>query len=171
MNGITILHGHAPEKLQTLSEECVNTVVTSQPYWGLRDCGIPPSVWPCVRSQSVVRCSNGDHLWGMSIPGSRTEAEYQEAEVKDGRNKRSVWTVATQPFPEAHFATFPEELIKPCILAGCPAGGTVLDPFGGSGTTALVARANGCKAILIELNPEYIEIAKRRLAQEHLEFA
>lgn len=87
------------------------------------------------------------------------------------RNKRDVWTVSPQPFAEAHFATFPEELIKPCILAGCPAGGTVLDPFGGSGTTGLVARANGCKAILIELNPDYIKIAERRLAQEHLEFA
>lgn len=90
--------------------------------------------------------------------------------LENGRNKRSVWTVNTQPFPEAHFATFPEELIKPCILAGCPAGGTVLDPFGGSGTTALVARDNGCKAILIELNAEYIEIAKRRLSQEVLDF-
>src|SRR5271154_6635739 len=67
------------------------------------------------------------------------------------RNKRTVWTVLTQSFSEAHFATFPEDLIKPCILAGCPAGGTVLDPFMGSGTTALVARDNGCKAILIEL--------------------
>lgn len=91
-------------------------------------------------------------------------------ELVDSRNKRSVWTVATQAFPEAHFATFPEELIKPCILAGCPAGGTVLDPFFGSGTTGLVARANGCKCIGIELNPEYIKIAERRLAQNHLEF-
>lgn len=82
------------------------------------------------------------------------------------RNKRSVWTVVTQPFPEVHFATFPEELIKPCILAGCPAGGTILDPFFGSGTTGLVARRNGCKCIGIELNPEYIKIAERRLAQE-----
>lgn len=87
------------------------------------------------------------------------------------RNKRSVWTVATQPFPEAHFATFPEELIKPCILAGCPAGGTVLDPFFGSGTTGLVARANGCKCIGIELNAEYIKIAAKRLAQDVLDFA
>lgn len=87
------------------------------------------------------------------------------------RNKRTVWEVATQPFPEAHFATFPEELIKPCILAGCPAGGTVLDPFIGSGTTGLVARENHCRAIGIELNAEYIEIAKRRLAQDVLQFA
>src|SRR5208337_4209928 len=86
------------------------------------------------------------------------------------RNKRSVWTIATQPFPEAHFATFPEDLIKPCILAGCPPGGTVLDPFFGSGTTGLVARANGCKCIGVELNPEYIKIAEKRLAQEVISF-
>lgn len=88
----------------------------------------------------------------------------------EARNKRSVWTVNVQGFAEAHFATFPEELIKPCILAGCPAGGTVLDPFAGSGTTLLVARELQCKGIGIELNPAYIEIAKRRLSQGVLEF-
>lgn len=87
-----------------------------------------------------------------------------------GRNKRTVWEVATQPFPEAHFTTFPEELIKPCILAGCPPGGTVLDPFVGSGTTVLVARNLQCKGIGLDLNPAYIEIAKRRLAQKVMEF-
>lgn len=79
------------------------------------------------------------------------------------RNRRSVWTVATQPFKEAHFATFPPKLIEPCILAGCPEGGVVLDPFFGAGTTGLVARQHGRRCIGIELNPEYIEIAKRRL--------
>lgn len=83
--------------------------------------------------------------------------------VGDTRNKRSVWTVATQPFSEAHFATFPPDLIEPCILAGCPVGGMVLDPFGGAGTTGLVADRLGRNAILIELNPEYAEIAERRL--------
>jgi DNA modification methylase len=80
-----------------------------------------------------------------------------------GANKRSVWTVATQPFSEAHFATFPPALIEPCILAGCPVGGTVLDPFGGAGTTGLVADRLQRSAILIELNPEYAEIAERRI--------
>ena len=79
------------------------------------------------------------------------------------RNKRSVWTVSTKPFPEAHFAVYPPDLIEPCILAGCPVGGTVLDPFAGSGTTLLVAIQHHRKAIGIELNPEYVEIAKRRL--------
>jgi len=79
------------------------------------------------------------------------------------RNKRSVWTVPTKTFPEAHFAVYPPALITPCILAGCPVGGTVLDPFAGSGTTLLVATQHHRKSIGIELNPEYIEIAKRRL--------
>ena len=94
----------------------------------------------------------------------------QYGDPERGRNKRTVWEVCTQSFPEAHFATFPEELIKPCILAGCPAGGIVLDPFMGSGTTALVARNLNCSAVGVELNPEYIEIAKRRTSQEILEF-
>ena len=82
------------------------------------------------------------------------------------RNKRSVWTVTTKPFKEAHFATFPPDLIEPCILAGCPAGGMVLDPFGGAGTTGLVAARHGRNATLIELNPEYVEIARRRIAAD-----
>lgn len=80
-----------------------------------------------------------------------------------GRNKRSVWTVATQPFKEAHFATFPPALIEDCIKAGCPAGGTVLDPFGGAGTTGLVADRLQRDAVLIELNPEYAEMARNRI--------
>jgi DNA modification methylase len=95
--------------------------------------------------------------------GGRTEAQYVEAACSDFRNKRSVWTVATSPFSEAHFATFPPDLIEPCILAGCPAGGTVLDPFGGAGTTGMVADRLGRDAILIELNPEYAAIAERRI--------
>ena len=79
------------------------------------------------------------------------------------RNRRSVWTVTTKPFKGAHFATFPPDLIEPCILAGCPEGGTVLDPFGGAGTTGLVAQCHGRNAILCELNPEYAEMARERI--------
>ena len=81
----------------------------------------------------------------------------------DGRNKRSVWTVTTKPFTGAHFAVFPPDLIEPCVLAGCPKDGTVLDPFGGAGTTGLVADRNDRNAILIELNDEYAEMARDRL--------
>ncbi len=88
--------------------------------------------------------------------------------VTPERNKRSVWTVTTKPYREAHFATFPPDLILPCILAGCPEGGTVLDPFLGSGTTAMVAQKNGCDCIGIELNPEYVELAKRRIEQRSI---
>jgi DNA modification methylase len=80
-----------------------------------------------------------------------------------GANKRSVWTIPTQPFSEAHFATFPPDLIEPCILAGCPTGGTVLDPFFGAGTTGLVADRLQRNCIGIELNPEYAAIAEQRI--------
>lgn len=80
------------------------------------------------------------------------------------RNRRSVWTVATIPYPEAHFATFPPKLVEPCVLAGCPAGGVVLDPFAGSGTTLEVALRLGRDAIGIELNPDYVRLAEKRLA-------
>lgn len=82
------------------------------------------------------------------------------------RNKRDVWTTKTACFKGAHFATFPEELIRDCIKAGCPAGGVVLDPFMGTGTTAIVARALGRHYIGFELNPKYVEMANRRLREE-----
>jgi len=85
-------------------------------------------------------------------------------ELRDKRNKRDVWTISTTPFKGAHFATFPEELITPCILAGCPAGGVVLDMFFGSGTTGLVALKNFRNYIGIELNPEYVKMADGRLS-------
>ena len=85
------------------------------------------------------------------------------------RNKRDVWSVSTQAVKEAHFATFPEKLIEPCILAGCPKDGTVLDPFFGSGTTGVVAQRFNRNYIGIELNPEYIEIAKRRTAEVQID--
>ena len=84
------------------------------------------------------------------------------------RNKRSVWNVTTKPFKDAHFAVFPKDLITPCVVAGCPPGGTVLDPFSGTGTTGVVATENGRKYIGIELNPEYIQIASKQLRQPHL---
>ena len=79
------------------------------------------------------------------------------------RNKRSVWTVATQPFTEAHFAVFPPALVEPMVKAGCPEGGIVLDPFFGAGTVGLVAKDLGRHYIGIELNPGYIDMAKKRI--------
>ena len=114
--------------------------------------------------------------------------------INPKKNKRSVWTVTTKPYKGAHFATFPMDLIEPCVLAGCPEkvcvdcnephkritvdfekqckcetnetkAGTVLDPFGGAGTTGVVAENNKRNAVLLELNPEYIEIAEERIAK------
>ena len=106
-----------------------------------------------IIGESDPRYRGGNEQWGRTI------------ECADTRNRRSVWTVATKPFSGAHFATFPPDLIKPCVLAGCPAGGVVLDPFGGAGTTALVASENGCQCVLVELNPEYCAIIAHRLSQ------
>ena len=84
------------------------------------------------------------------------------------RNKRDVWTITTKPFKAAHFATFPPDLIKPCVLAGCPEGGTVLDIFGGAATTGIVAIENNRNAVLIELNPAYVQIANTRITGAYL---
>ena len=101
--------------------------------------------------------------------GSRNDARrgtrYNSVSGATGefRNKRSVWSIPTRGFSGAHFAVFPPELIEPCVLAGCPAGGVVLDPFGGSGTTAGVAIKHGRDAVLCELNPEYAELIPARI--------
>jgi DNA modification methylase len=97
----------------------------------------------------------------------RAESEYDPGR----RNKRSVWTIATKPFADAHFATMAPELAETCIKAGCPEGGTVLDPFGGAGTTGLVADQLQRHAVLCELNPDYIAIARRRIAADAPLFA
>jgi DNA modification methylase len=87
------------------------------------------------------------------------------------RNKRSVWTIATQPFSDAHFATMPPELAETCIAAGCPPGGVVLDPFGGAGTTGLVADRLQRDALLIELNQAYASMANKRITGDAPLFA
>jgi DNA modification methylase len=98
-------------------------------------------------SESLAICVHqNDRVWGLS----------------GRRNKRSVWTVPTASYEEAHFAIFPPDLIKPCILAGSQPGSTVLDPFAGSGTTGEVALELGRRAVLVELNPEYIRLIEQR---------
>ena len=271
----TLLLGHCLEQLKTLPDESVNCVVTSPPYWGLRDYGIdaqigledtPESfienltgifrevrrvltkdgtlwvnlgdgyygsgkafgdntttackqvtnkgsqlhrgkkakkpatlmphptlkpkdvmglpwmfafalrndgwylrsdiIWekPNVMPESVRDRPTRSHEYIFLFTKSR-EYYYDADAIRDpnGRNKRSVWSVNTKPLKEAHFATYPPELIRPCILAGCPKGGTVMDPFTGSGTTGVVAIEENRKFVGIELNPEYMEIAQRRL--------
>ena len=106
----------------------------------------------------------------ISYDGKRTEGGVEKTKAQQSfvsiagrRNKRDVWRIATRPYKEAHFATFPEQLIEPCILAGSRPNGIVLDPFFGSGTTGVVAEKFGRRYIGIELNEEYIELAKKRL--------
>tara|TARA_R110000744_G_scaffold188008_1_gene307360 strand:+ start:34 stop:963 length:930 start_codon:yes stop_codon:yes gene_type:complete len=98
--------------------------------------------------------------------GMKSNGNMKAVGNKETRNKRNVWTITTKPFKDAHFATFPKDLIEPCIKAGCPEGGVVLDPFGGSGTTGIVSALNNRNAILIELNSEYIKIAEDRIDKE-----
>lgn len=97
------------------------------------------------------RYRNGSEQWGRTI------------ETPEMKSKRDVWSVSVKPYKGAHFATFPPDLIEPCILAGCPQGGTVLDPFGGSGTTAGVAIKHDRSAILCELNEEYAALTQERV--------
>ncbi len=107
----------------------------------------------------------GEGAHGTIHRDGRTSATYAEYEAK-GANKRSVWNVATEAYAEAHFATFPTALVRPCILAGCPEGGTVLDPFSGSGTTGVVALRHQRNYIGIELNPEYVEMSHKRIKED-----
>jgi DNA modification methylase len=116
------------------------------------------------------RCTKSHEYIFLLSKSPKYYYDYEAVKVKasdaadyDTSNKRSVWSIPVASYSGAHFATYPPELIKPCILAGCPEGGTVLDPFGGSGTTAQVASNLNRNAILCELNPEYVEIAKGRL--------
>jgi DNA modification methylase len=121
-------------------------------------------------TEDMARRAAAGHTRGQGkCDASRNDADTVRPTViaGDTRNRRSVWTVPTAPYREAHFATFPPALITPMILAGCPTNGTVLDPFGGSGTTGQVAESLGRNSILIELNPSYIELQKRRTAQPY----
>lgn len=126
---------------------------------GYRDTDFMPTSQKDILDKTQVKSS----ATGASLNG-------RDGEWKETRNKRSVWTISTKPYSGAHFATFPEELINPCILAGCPEGGTVLDPFFGAGTTGVVCKNYRREYLGIELNPEYVKIAEQRLAQVQVPF-
>ena len=117
-------------------------------------------------AEAIKEPSRGREKFGNSraiVHADRQDCDRQDMTPTVDRNKRSVWAVATSPFKGAHFATFPPDLIEPCILAGSPVGGTVLDPFGGSGTTAGVALKHGRNAVLCELNPDYAALMADRV--------
>ena len=115
-----------------------------------------------ISPHNTGRVSVAPHGAHVMNEGHRKNEIRQYEEIK-GANIRTVWTIPSEPFPGAHFAVMPTALVKPCILAGCPTGGTVLDPFGGSGTVAVVALEHGCSAVLCELNPAYCEIIRQRV--------
>lgn len=113
------------------------------------------AAWTCDS-----RASRGHMLRGNPVGNEASGAEYLGSET---RNRRSVWQVTTKPYKGAHFAVFPPDLIEPCILAGCPTDGAVIDPFAGSGTTGMVASMHNRNSVLIELNPQYCELIKERV--------
>ena len=125
-----------------------------------------------IKEDSTFKNSKGEFRPnGMAGIGKKNKGK-KGFEIRSGlsnmkeqpkRNKRSVWTITNKPFKDAHFAVFPPDLIEPCVLAGCPKNGTILDPFAGSGTTGVVAQKHNRNAVLVELNNEYIKIAKKRL--------
>ena len=114
-----------------------------------------------VRRSGDSKTRSREH-WGVPHDPQNVIVEYDEIK---GANKRSVWNVNTKPYKDAHFATYPPELITPCILAGSREGDTVLDPFSGSGTTGEVALQNGRNYIGLELNPDYAKLSEKRLTQ------
>lgn len=113
-----------------------------------------------------TKATKGGKNYADGAEEHRTAASLHLIGARETRNKRSVWSIPTQPFSEAHFATMAPDLAETCILAGCPKGGVVLDPFGGAGTTALVALRHGRCAEMIEINPEYAAMARRRIETE-----
>jgi DNA modification methylase len=144
-----------------------------------------PTREPDANGSTITGAPHSRHSLGEAIPAKQRRQDKQRGHSRRhagfnerwdrmtkaeqcalGRNKRDVWTVPTSPFPEAHFATYPPALIEPCILAGCPEGGIVLDPFNGAGTTGLVALRHGRRYIGIELNPEYVSMSERRIISD-----
>lgn len=132
--------------------------------------------------QSIKRAARAQHSKGMpyamqedteykgydDLEGKLKRGELRKKVHPDGRNKRTVWNISTQAFRGAHFATFPQKLVEPCIEAGCPKGGIVLDPFFGAGTVGVVAKRMMRSYVGIELNPEYALIAAERISEIQL---
>lgn len=130
--------------------------------------GFPGSQNPDARRRGNAKTFRGGNVYThdrAKANSATVERESHGLALNESgkRNRRSVWTIATRPYKGAHFATFPEELVRPCILAGSRAGDTILDPFAGSGTTGEVAAQEGRDFIGIEINPNYCEMIRQRL--------
>lgn len=128
---------------------------------------IAPSTLVRMRSGRGGSHKYAEHVPGQSVQGinrPRKAGDISEEQLPTHRNKRDVWHINTSSYSGAHFAAFPPQLAETCILAGCPMGGIVLDPFFGSGTTGLAAKQSGRHYIGVEINPEYCRLAKERIA-------
>jgi DNA modification methylase len=158
-----------PESVQdrcTKAHEYVFLLSKSPRYYfdndAIREPCSPENIKDFLGRKATKNKGGGDMSYESERPDlCRDRADYMSDDLS--RNRRSVWTVNTRPYPKAHFATFPPELIEPCVLAGCRPDGVVLDPFSGSGTTGQVALQQGRKYIGIELNPDYQRLAVERI--------
>ena len=161
-----------PESVQdrcTKGHEYIFLMTKSQKYYYDHEAIKEPATTVENRPSGIVRDRVYDYDSKQKEMGRVRGGE--ETPEPTTRNRHSVWNVATKPYSGAHFAVFPTELIEPCILAGAPVGGIVLDPFMGSGTTAQVAQDLGRQYIGCELNPAYEKLQKKRTAQTSLGFA
>ncbi|WP_205168910.1 site-specific DNA-methyltransferase [Burkholderia sp. LMG 13014] len=159
----------------------VQTIVTSPPYWGLRsylpaghpdkhrEIGQEPTLREFIDTMVGV-FDLARELLADDGSGTKNNGSFDEAMaiMPTERNRRSVWTIPTQSYSGAHFATFPEALVEPCVLAGSRPGDVVFDPFFGSGTTCQVAQRLGRRFLGCELNPEYEPLQCNRLRQPSL---
>jgi len=152
----------------TKAHEYVFLLTKAARYWydadAIKETNSSPSQLEHNQKYAKPYAAYDDRAADTGQPGNVNNVGIHGRGASEGRNRRTVWTIATQPYPEAHFATYPEKLVEPCVLAGCPVGGTVLDPFAGSGTTGAVAYRLGRNFVGIELNREYAEMAERRIA-------
>ena len=126
-------------------------------------------------AERLKRGMKGGNKYGKPVPGQpqpqsinrpREHGEIKDADINPLRNKRDVWKINTVPFKGGHYAAYPPKLVETCLLAGCPEGGIVLDPFMGSGTTGMVAAQMGRHFVGVELNPEYTDLAYKRIGGE-----
>lgn len=159
-----VRQGLAESSIQRLSQDVENQTGSTRANGGMKTNGNMKAVGGKRRASEHASPRHAGHITHTTLDATprgegRNLRNYEPAPVQ-------VRSIATRPFSDAHFATFPPELAERCLLAGCPVGGNALDPFGGAGTTALVADRLGMNCTVIELNPQYAEIARARIAKD-----